>query len=66
MILSHAYSHILTEFKQRDNNNNNNNNSNNKYDQKYDAIFKHVEINSSAQNSRTLPQPQQTSDRSLR
>ena len=36
------------------------------YDRKYNVILKHVEINSSGQNSGRLPQPQQTSDRVLR
>ena len=35
------------------------------YGRKYDVIFKHVEINLSGQNSRRLPQPQQTSDQFL-
>ena len=32
---------------------------------KYDVIFKYIEINSSGQNSRGLPQSQQISDRFL-
>ena len=36
------------------------------YDRKYNVILKHVEINSSGQNSGRLPQPQQTSHRFLR
>ena len=30
------------------------------YGRKYDVIFKYTEINSSGENSRGLPQPQQT------